>query len=77
MVGFPAQFSRKRHLETFIQRFLWYNVIHTAVNYATPEFRPVSPTKLYEDKTGVPLTLLQSLPAAVHSLVSLKLFDES
>jgi len=70
MVGFPTTFYKKKQLETFLQRFLWYNVIHTAVNYATPEFRPVSPIKLYEDKSGIPLTLLQSLPSAVHSLTA-------
>lgn len=71
MVNFPKEFSMNKQLVTFMNRFLWYNVLHTAVNYAAPEFRPTSPAKLYEYNDHRPLTLLQSLPDAYHSVVSI------
>ena len=70
MVNFPKKFSMNNQIVTFINRFLWYNVLHTAVNYAAPEFRPTSPAKLYEYEDQRPLTLLKSLPDAFHSVVS-------
>ena len=70
MVNFPTQFKTHNQLVTFLKRFLWYNVLHTAVNYASPEFRPTSPVKLYEEKGGLPLNLFESLPDAYHSIVS-------
>ena len=52
MIGFPERFTEKHQLVTFIKRFLWYNLLHTAVNYATVEFPPIAPTKIYESTKG-------------------------
>ena len=70
MIGFPNRFTQNHQLVTFIKRFLWYNLLHTAVNYALPEFSPVMPSKLYERTDGEPLDLFESVGGFQFNLVS-------
>jgi len=49
--GFPSKIENKEQLADILRSIIWYNVIHSAVNYASaPPFLPTSPTKLYTDE---------------------------
>ena len=53
MPGFPKKIVRTDQLKEFLVRFLWYNVIHSAVNYPlSPEFIPYIPAKSYTRTDG-------------------------
>ena len=71
MIGFPSRFTGIQQLITFVKRFLWYNLLHTAVNYALSEFPPTTPSKLYEGTNGEMLDYFDSIGGLLFSTVSL------
>jgi len=49
--GFPSKIEDKKQLAEVLRSILWYNIIHSAVNYGTPPpFLPNTPPKLYTDE---------------------------
>eukprot|EP00111_Clytia_hemisphaerica_P017919 TCONS_00053029-protein len=64
MAGFPTYFESKQSIRLFLLRFLWFNVIHTSLNYPlNMHSQTFSPTKSYQNIQREPFsTYLQTLP---------------